>query len=681
MAYDFEEADGDRIDNITSHADYTTTVSCSFWVKAESNPGSHQAIFVSKGKDGANEPNIRFLWTPAGGGDVYTAVYAGGGFNEWKADYSPTTGAWEHWYFEIDWTTNPDTHLFWVNGVAKTMTHNFGSNNITPSTTATQTITLGGSDTGDANNADALISDVAFWTDIVGETRAQGLYNAGNGGLAAALYPTNLVEDIPLRVDPDNRKGGAGSLVNTPVLSTDNPFTATILRASASNSASTGTAVSVSAPTGTTTGDVVVVSLHGNGQTTFVDNNTTIPTPVNLTAGTKTVDATSATTASISVTLGRLYLLSVASKTEITADPNQPTATGTGLSFAVPANGTVVYDNSSSSRRRVTFLWAVATATGSTTVVIDFGGQTQVTSIWSIEEIAYGFDTVAPIVQAAQNSSPSSAVTSITATLSAFGASGNATFGCGAIGNGTDTITAGTSFTQLTQTKDATENNLNLITEYRLANDTTVDMSFTSQAEVGIIGVEIKASTSTFTASSVSDYKPNTTGGHTVSIYSRTIQSGDPSTYNFTMGATGRWSIIADTYKSPNTTSFFDVAPSTSNAANADNSDAATIDAPTITTLTAKAIHVVHGYFDDGAAGNPSGPSGYYAAGADNDEPQVAVLKHITTASATGAQTVTGTSVAPRIALSYAIRDINSVVASVLAKAIFMTTNTSFWGS
>lgn len=167
-----------------------------------------------------------------------------------------------------------------------------------------------------------------------------------------------------------------------------------------------------------------------------------------------------------------------------------------------------------------------------------------------------------------------------------------------------------------------------------------------------------------FTASSVSDYKPNTSGGHTVSIYTRTIEAGDPSTYNFTMGTSGRWSIIADTYKSPNTTSFFDVAPNTSNAANADNSDAATIDAPSITTLTANAIHVVHGYFDDGSAGNPSGPAGYTAAGADNDEPQGAFYKVIAAAGATGAQTVTGTSVAPRIALSYAIRDINSSVAS-----------------
>lgn len=210
-SYDFEESEGDRVDDFPSHADYTTTVSCSFWVKAESLPGSHQMIIVSKDKDGANEPNIRYLWTPAGGGDVYIASYAGGGLNEWKADYSPTLGVWEHWYFESDWTTNPDTHRFWVNGVEKTVTHNYGSNNITPQTTATQTITLGGSAVSDPNNYDGLLSDVAFWSDIVGETRADGLYNLGKGVRPHVAYPTNLTEDIPLRVDLSNSKGGSGT--------------------------------------------------------------------------------------------------------------------------------------------------------------------------------------------------------------------------------------------------------------------------------------------------------------------------------------------------------------------------------------------------------------------------------------------------------------------------------------
>lgn len=218
-----------------------------------------------------------------------------------------------------------------------------------------------------------------------------------------------------------------------------------------------------------------------------------ISTPTNLTANFSATNATSYTTASISTVTGRLYLLAFASKTEITADPTQPTASGTGLSFTVPANGSVVYDNSSSSRRRLTFFYAIATVTGSTTVTIDEAGQTQAGAVWSVNEIASGFDSTTPIVQAAQNSSPASAVTSITATLGAFGSADNITFGTGAIGNGTDTITVGTGFTSLSQTKETTENNLNLLTEYQMANDTTVDMSFPSQPEVGIIGVEIKA--------------------------------------------------------------------------------------------------------------------------------------------------------------------------------------------
>lgn len=208
MAYDFEESSTQRIDDFVAHADYTTTVAVSFWLKAESNPGSHQAIFVSKDKDGANEPNIRMLWTPAGGGDVYTVTYAAGAFNEWKADYSPTVGAWEHWYFEVDWSTNPDTHRFWVNGVEQTMTHNFGSNNVTPSTTATQTITLGGDAVGDPNNADGVIAEVAFWSDNVGLARATML----SKGYSPLFFKNNLTEYIPLIRNLHNFKGGSGTL-------------------------------------------------------------------------------------------------------------------------------------------------------------------------------------------------------------------------------------------------------------------------------------------------------------------------------------------------------------------------------------------------------------------------------------------------------------------------------------
>jgi len=426
----------------------------------------------------------------------------------------------------------------------------------------------------------------------------------------------------------------------------------TAVRASSSNSATSGTAISVSAPTGTTTGDLVVCIVHANGQTTLVDNNSTIATPVNLTSGSKTADATSATTASITTVSGRLYLLSVTSKTEITANPNQPTATGTGLAFITPSGGTVVNDDSSSSRRRITYFYAIATVSGSTTVVVDFASQTQVTSVWSIEEIAYGFNTTTPIVQAANNSSPTVAVTSITATLGAFGASSNITFGCGAIGNGTNTITVGTGFTQLSQTKDTVENNLNLITQYKLSNDTTVDISFVSQSECGIIGVEIQASTATFTED-LNDYQPNPTYGHTVSVFSRRILAGDPATYNFTSGGTGRWSIVAVTISDPNPDTIFDAALVSSNSSDA-TADPFTVTG--ITTATDNAIHIVMGALDDGVVTVANNPAGYTTIQNTANQPMGVSYKVITPAGATGGKDVDFSGAGACIGVSLAIR-------------------------
>jgi len=155
----------------------------------------------------------------------------------------------------------------------------------------------------------------------------------------------------------------------------------------------------------------------------------------------------------------------------------------------------------------------------------------------------------------------------------------------------------------------------------------------------------------------LADYKPNTASGHTVSIFSRRIQSGDPSTYNFTSADTGRWSIVAVTLQSPHSSVIYDVAPSTGNAANRDDSTAGTLNAPTITTVNQNSIHVVCGYSDDGAGGAMTPPSGYTSRGVPVDEPQTVSTKVILSPSATGAQTVTATTNSPMIALSFAIRD------------------------
>lgn len=219
MSMDFEDGSNQWV-TFPTNGDITQKMSCSFWVNAESNPGAHQAIFVSKNIIGLDRPAFRFLWTPAGGGDVYTVSYAGGGFNEWKADYSPTLATWEHWYFQIDWTVNPDTHEFWVNNVAKTMTHNFGSNNITPDVTATQQFVIGGNPTGDANHADGKLAEVGVWNKHrTAEERAL---------LAAGYSPDHFTDGLMHYVDGRNGfrdlvNGAAGTLNNTPVISTNHP--------------------------------------------------------------------------------------------------------------------------------------------------------------------------------------------------------------------------------------------------------------------------------------------------------------------------------------------------------------------------------------------------------------------------------------------------------------------------
>jgi len=58
---------------------------------------------------------------------------------------------------------------------------------------------------------------------------------------------------------------------------------ATSLRASSQNGSTTGTAMSIAAPTGTVAGDLVIIIVHGNGNTTIVDNNGATPFTEDLT--------------------------------------------------------------------------------------------------------------------------------------------------------------------------------------------------------------------------------------------------------------------------------------------------------------------------------------------------------------------------------------------------------------
>ena len=179
----------------------------------------------------------------------------------------------------------------------------------------------------------------------------------------------------------------------------------------------------------------------------------------------------------------------------------------------------------------------------------------------------------------------------------------------------------------------------------------------------------------------INDYKPNTSSGHVVSLFSRVVQSGDPTTYNFTSGASGRWSLIAVTFQDPHADKW-DVAPSTSNAQNLDSPPGSSgAQSKTITTLTDNAIHCALAFIDAAIDDFTGWPSGYTVhQSVDNNQGQTFTTKVIASPSATGAQDFThnGTGTA-YISLSFSIKS-TVVAGSTVAKG-FMTTNTSFWGA
>lgn len=153
----------------------------------------------------------------------------------------------------------------------------------------------------------------------------------------------------------------------------------------------------------------------------------------------------------------------------------------------------------------------------------------------------------------------------------------------------------------------------------------------------------------------INDYKPNTTNGHVVSVFSRVIQASDPSTYNFTSGASGRWSIVAICWQGAHA---YDVAPSTGNAANDDSASTGTINAPSITTVADNSHHVTFCCWDTAATGTITTPVGYTLLQNANSggEPLHASYKNITPAGATGATTHLNTEFGAMIAMSFSVK-------------------------
>lgn len=213
-----------------------------------------------------------------------------------------------------------------------------------------------------------------------------------------------------------------------------------------------------------------------------------------LTSGTDTTDDADSVVSATTVTAERLQLLTICSR----ADAVQPTIssigvpTGSGIVWTLV--GTAVDFDTSGSRRTLFLYRGMATATVTGGFTITWGG-TQTGKAWALDEVA-GMDTSGTqgsgaIVQAVTGLG--AGVSSLTITLAAFGSTSNATYG--AFGNaGEGALIAGTGFTRIGNQQVAGECGVG--TEYRVDNDTSVDMS-NGTMDIGGVAVEIKAAATT----------------------------------------------------------------------------------------------------------------------------------------------------------------------------------------
>lgn len=132
----------------TALPDFTTRFTFEGWINTNSTPviavTPFRTIF-SKGTTGVNgNRNIGIDYRNDGAVklEIYWTSPAAGTFIEYTYTVTLTPSTWYHLVIAIDWSTNPDTVILYLNGISQSLTL-VGSNNGTPTTTAPQTSAIG----------------------------------------------------------------------------------------------------------------------------------------------------------------------------------------------------------------------------------------------------------------------------------------------------------------------------------------------------------------------------------------------------------------------------------------------------------------------------------------------------------------------------------------------------------
>lgn len=216
-------------------------------------------------------------------------------------------------------------------------------------------------------------------------------------------------------------------------------------------------------------------------------------TRTTLTNGNQNGTLTSVDTASVSPSANKLQLLSFSVRNGSNVTPTISSVTGCNLTWELVDS--IAFDTSASSLRKLFVYRALGSSPTTGAITIDLGGtDTDVT--WSLEEFT-GMDTSGTngsgaIVQSTTNKDEAGSASSLTVTLGAFSSEANATFGVFGTGNDTDGHVVGSGFTLAGNSPGAGVNGLSTTTEFRLDNDTSVDMTLTSGVQFGGIAIEIK---------------------------------------------------------------------------------------------------------------------------------------------------------------------------------------------
>lgn len=232
-------------------------------------------------------------------------------------------------------------------------------------------------------------------------------------------------------------------------------------------------------------------------------------TQTSLTSGSSIVSGTSFATASVTPTANALIIATFTPRNGASTNPGSMSVTGNGLTWV--SIGSVNFDNASSSRRTMQMFRALGAAP-STGVITFTTAETDTGGTWTVDQFT-GVDTSGTngsgaVVQFATNSDPSATVATLTVTLAAFGSVNNGTYGVFCNTDGTSTTTAGSGFSKVSDIGDSNAAvSQRQTSEFNSANDTSVDITFSTTAELGGIAIEIKAST-TVTPVTFITYKP-----------------------------------------------------------------------------------------------------------------------------------------------------------------------------